>query len=441
MKSTGYQQPVTVRPCTGWRRWVFLQRVKLVIFLRSLPAIFSRRLGPGRVVAYLGRLLFFLGRLQQNKFVTIGKNTRLNMYVPGFPSRAFFTACDKFLVFDGPLPCATALISVTSACRFRCSHCYQRLDKGSDVAIDRLTAAVVFLQNQGVAFFNIEGGEPFLRFDRLLAVCTSIDHRSEIWINSTGDGISADRLRLLRATPVSTIMFSLHSARPERLNDFMGSSTAWITMQRGIALCHQEGIAVAFNVCLGREGYYNGELEEIMERAREFDAAMVQLIMPKSAGAWLHGGASQFSAEDIVHVKSVVHRYNHDKAYRSYPPISAQVNEEDPAMFGCTAGGTDRFYINAKGDVQPCEFLNLSFGSIAEEPFAPIFERMRAAFDPPGERHLCEACAPAIGQALRDQLHPVLPLNPVVSERIMECWDRGEETDLYRRLGGRTGRG
>ncbi len=49
-------------------------------------------------------------------------------------------------------------------------------------------------------------------------------------------------------------------------------------------------------------------------------------------------------------------------------------------MFVCTAGGTDRFYINAKGDVQTYEFLNFLFGNIGEEDFLTIYNRMRDHF-------------------------------------------------------------
>jgi MoaA/NifB/PqqE/SkfB family radical SAM enzyme len=416
------------------RRRLFLVQVKAAIFLRYLPRLVDRAVGPRRFVLFLRRLLFFLSHLERNKFVTIGRTTRLNMYVPGFPSRAFFTACDKFLAFGRKLPCATALISVTSACRFKCSHCYQRLDKGHDMPLERLVPAIRALQDHGVAFLNIEGGEPFLVFDRLLSVCESIDRRSEIWINSTGDGITAERLEKLKKTPVTAIMFSVHASKPQELNGFMGSARAWDTMVRGIERCHEAGMAVAFNVCLGREGYIDGEFEGIMEHAYRFGAALVQLIMPKPAGAWLQDRPAEFSAEDITRVKTLVSRYNHDPAFRRYPPISAQINEEDPAMFGCTAGGTDRFYINAKGDVQPCEFLNLSFGSIVEEDFGEIFTRMREEFDRPGVRFLCQAWAPAIADALREEGGPVLPLSKEASNRVMAGWDRGGHTELYRKI-------
>ena len=67
--------------------------------------------------------------------------------------------------------------------------------------------------------------------------------------------------------------------------------------------------------------------------------------------------------------------YNLRREYKDFPAIYAQSIEEDENHFGCTAGGIDRFYINAKGDVQPCEFLNISFGNVQDENFEDIYDK------------------------------------------------------------------
>ena len=78
------------------------------------------------------------------------------------------------------------------------------------------------------------------------------------------------------------------------------------------------------------------------------------------------------------------------RSYYEYPAITAQVVEEDEEHYGCAGGGTERFYINAKGDVQPCEFLNISFGNVKEESFSDIYSRMRDVFKTPGTNWLCD---------------------------------------------------
>lgn len=382
----------------------------------------------------LMRLNCFLEKFEHNKYAQIGDDIRMEMYVPGFPSKAFFTACNKFAVFNEKLPCIVALVSVTSACTYRCQHCYQRFDIGKDVDLIALISAVRSLQNHGVAFFNIEGGEPFLTYDRLFAVCNSIDDRSEIWINSTGNGITKERLLELKKTNIKAIMFSLHSAEPDQMNAFMGCNNAWDNMINAIELCHQTGISVAFNSCLPLEDFSNGNFEKVMQRAKDLGGFLIQLIKPKPSGGWLESGVQEYSSKDFEVVKDKVNMYNLKREYADFPSISAQIIEEDPDMFGCTAGGTDRVYINAKGDVQPCEFVNASFGNIIEEDFNVIFTRMRKAFETPQTTIMCEKYAKDIHKLYVDNHLKQLPLPKGISKHIFDGMKHNNPTKIYQKI-------
>ncbi|MCP3925314.1 MAG: radical SAM protein [Desulfobacterales bacterium] len=423
-----------VKNVNGINRFLFNIKIRSIVFFLFIKQVFTGKLSPFKLIPVLRRLEFFLGKLKENKFVSIDGKIRTGLYVPGLPSKPFETACNKFTVFGEKLPNTTVLISITSACSFNCTHCYQKNDIGKDVDLERLLSSVKKIQDSGVAFFNIEGGEPFIAYDRLKSICTEIDDRSEIWVNSTGHGMTIERLKELKNLGLTAVMFPLHNHKPAVMNSFMGSDKAWETISNGVDLCHKAGIAVSFNMCLSRDDFFNETFEECMGIANEKKAAIIQIIKPKSAGAWLEEGASEFSNNDLSQIREKVMNYNHNKEYADYPSISAQFMEEDPNMFGCTAGGTDRFYINAKGDVQPCEFLNVSFGNIAEEDFDLIYKRMREVFRTPKECWLCEKYSGDICDIYKTKNLKSLPLSPELTEKLINNFDWGENTKLYEKI-------
>ena len=423
-----------IKNVTGINKYFLIIYIKLSVFFHYLPEVLNKKLSIKNFIKLLKRLLLFIGKVKDNKFVKIGNIIKLDLYVPGFPSKAFYTACDKFKVFDNKLPCTTVLTSVTSACKFNCEHCYQKNDKGKDVDIDLLVNTINELQDMGIAFYNIEGGDPFLVFDRLKTLCQNIDDRSEIWINSTGDGITLERLEEIKNSNVVAIMFSMHEPEEKAFNKFMGNPNAWETLLRGIEICHKADVGVAINACLKKEDYYNGKLEKVLEKAKELNVCLIQLIVPKSSGGWLESNINPISKNDIIEIKKKINLYNLSYHNKSYPCILSQAIEEDHEHFGCTAGGTDRFYINAKGDVQPCEFLNISFGNIMNENFIDIYNRMREVFKVPSENLMCEEISQMILKAYKKNNLKTLPLTPEISKEIYDNWNRGKETDFYKKI-------
>lgn len=423
-----------VKTYIGFAKILVDIRVKIRVFIFITGLLFKGEVKISKYFRVLKRLLFFLSKMKHNKYVKIGSDIKMNLYVPAYPSKAFFYACRKMLEFEKKLPCITVLVSVTSACKYHCSHCYQKFDIGKDLDTDILIDTVKKMQEMGIAFFNIEGGEPFLVYDKLLKVCKAIDHRSEIIINTTGDTVTYERLKELKSLGnVTALMFSLHSDTAEGLNTFTGNDKAWENMSNAISAAHKAGIGVTFNSCLQKESFSDGTFEKIMEVARNFNAALIQLIKPKPAGGWLKSGAKVFNDNDVKILKEKVNSYNKQRKYKDYPFVYSQLMEEETEMFGCTAGGTDRFYINAKGDVQPCEFLNISFGNINSENFDDIYQHMRETFQIPGDCSLCEKYAEDIYKVFKESNSDSLPLNKQLSEQIFKNWKRGEIPDFYKK--------
>jgi len=113
----------------------------------------------------------------------------------------------------------------------------------------------------------------------------------------------------------------------------MGKDYAWNTLKAGVKLCHEAGLPVAFNTCLMKKDFYNGTLERIMDVAKDFNACLIQIIKPKPSGGWLAQEDIDFTPEDLAYIKAKVNQYNLRKEFSPYPSISAQIIEEDKAVF------------------------------------------------------------------------------------------------------------
>ena len=171
-----------------------------------------------------------------------------------------------------------------------------------------------------------------------------------------------------------------------------------------------------------------------MEHSKRFNGSILQLIKPKPAGGWLDTNLEPFLKSDVNHLLAKVDQYNLQKDFRLYTFISAMIREESESMFGCTAGATDRFYINAKGDLQPCEFLNISFGNIQEDDFDQIYEKMRKVFERPSSCLLCEKYAHSVYALKKKYNLNSLPLPPDISEELYTNWDREGKVYFYDKL-------
>lgn len=422
-----------IRNITNMKRISVLGKVKTDLFFHYLPLLFKKKLDLKHYLLLIQRFNTLLKSFKVNKFYKIGKKIKLDHSLPLFGSDNFYRYMDKFINFDNKLSCSTAVISITNDCSFKCKHCYQRFDIGSDVDIKLLVKMIRELMKQGVTNFFIEGGDPFIQFDRLVKVCETIGTNGEITINSTGDGITLEKLKNLKnCCNIHTIAFSMNSPINDDINFFMGQDYAWNTLKHGMKLCNIASIPASLNCCFHNGHYENGNFEYLMEIAKDLKISHVKLIHPKAAGAWLQGSFPEFESREIDYVKNLVKKYNRSRKYSRYPAVTAQVVEEDTEHYGCRAGGSDLIYINAKGDIQPCEFLNISFGNIAEEEFSVIYERMREEFKTPGTKWLCEAYSEKIYAEFKKG--EILPLSVERTKHLYSNWNRGDATPLYYKI-------
>ena len=360
---------------------------------------------------------------------------KLDFYLPRYPSPAFFTALEDKVICRPPRP-VSVVLSISKACAYKCPHCYQRKDDPRELPLPILVENVRKMRDFGIVAWAVEGGEPLLRFERLEAVLAEIAGL-EVWVNSTGHDATPEKIRRLAELKVTGIMSSIHSIDAHTHDEFTGVAGSWRRALDFLRDCREAGMLVGFNTVLSDREVVEGGIDSIMDLAGENDCDYVQLIHPKACGAWM---GKQFDASlhaEAVRVACEAQRKYNSAKSRIPTILTAQVYEESPEMLGCCCGGIDRFYVGASGEVQPCEFVNISFGNLAEVPFETAYARMRKAFAVPCEewtcaRHADEIALSAVALAKAGEK---LPLPWSETEKLVADWKCGTPTKVYDKMG------
>ncbi len=362
-------------------------KIKLLIFWDYTINVLTKEIDFKAYFKSIKKVNSFLRVLKYNKVMDYEGKKRIDLYIPFFKSKAFKTSVYKYLDLRKDMTASTVLLNITNACLVECTNYYEQDNSGveHDVDIDVLIKVINQLQELEVSFFNIEGGEPFLKYDRLKKLCDAVDKRSEIWINSTGYNMTLESVKNLN---VDGFMFSYSPYKSEILS----KQYMYDNLLNGINICQKLKIPFVLNVSMSREDFHNGTFETILENAKEFGAIMVQITKPKSTGGWIEDSGVFFSEEDLKVAYEKVLIYNTNFSYKEYPAISAQINEDDKKIFGCNAFGVEKFCIDANGDIQPCEILKTKIGNIQEDDFISIYNHMRKIIDKPVS---CAACKKA----------------------------------------------
>ena len=415
---------------SGLRKRLLYVRVALHVATAFLFKALGRSMPFSRYFPFLRRAWLFLRTIRHSKVVKLKGTYKLHLYLPAYPTPAFFRSLDK-LHSDNPPP-VTVVLSMTRACRYNCPHCYQKHDSGQELELSKLIETAREMQRIGVTMFDIEGGEPLLRFERLEALLSALDETCEPWINTTGDGLTEEKLARLKQLGLAGAMVSLHSPVEKHHDEFTGVKGSFQTALRALKSFSDAGMHAVVNCCPSPESVAYGELEHIFHIAHDANCSFVQVIHGKAAGGWLETDPNRYNeAFDIL--KQTHLRYNSCEKMQ-FLAASVQVFEVFKGVLGCTAGAIDRFYVGAEGEVQPCEFLNISFGSVADEPFMEIYRRMRQYFPCGRTEWLCCTKAREIAQAIAENGGST-PLEREQTERLVSNWDKYEPTPLYRKLG------
>jgi MoaA/NifB/PqqE/SkfB family radical SAM enzyme len=169
----------------------------------------------------------------------------------------------------------------------------------------------------------------------------------------------------------------------------------------GIKRTKDAGLLAGISTYATPERLSSGQVVEMIELAGSLGADEITIFDVVPTGRLLHEDRKHLlSDEDKDELCRLEDRYNRDNGL---PHVITQAHVNGPTGVGCYAGWC-QFYVTAFGDMTPCDFTPLSFGSVAENPVSEVWRAMISHEEYCRHRSSCRMQNPEFRARLIDRL-------------------------------------
>ena len=390
-----------------------------VISTLQVMGMFARLVG--RVP--LGHLWYLLARMRDEKPHRFAGQLRVNSFFPPCPTPAFDRFCQA-LIDRRRVPYSTYL-AVTGECPFRCPHCSYAGRATGQLTSEQLLDVVRQIKEVGTCTLGLTGGEPLLRGD-LEELIAAAGPEMVCIVFTTGHGLDARRAGRLASAGVSSVTVGIESADPDVHDAVRECPGSFAEAVSAVRVCRAANIYTAVSTVGTRERITNGDLERMYELARQWGVGEFRIRTPVAPGARSRREVAMLTPDERRALGDFHVEHNHRP---DGPAVVSLARLESDALFGCGAG-FHHLFIDATGQVCPCDLTPLSFGDVTTEPLADIWQRMGEFFPLPRRGCLMAGLAGRLGQE-----GAPLPVSRDRSERICPpCRSDQPLPESYRRL-------
>jgi MoaA/NifB/PqqE/SkfB family radical SAM enzyme len=324
----------------------------------------------------LSIIVYLCLKLRNEKPHFFKEQLRINSCIPPYPSNSFDRFID-ILVNKKRLPHSINL-AVTSKCPYNCPHCSYGKRKKEDLSTDKMLGLVEEIKGLGTAILGITGGEPMLR-DDLDQIISAAQPEMTTNIFSTGYAFEEKKAEKLSKAGVGMITIGVESTDNNIQDRIRGKKGSLEIAINAINLCKKYKIYPAIGTIGTRERIQNGELDRIYNFGKSFDVGEMRLIFPAATGNWTGSTHEILRNEELQLLKEFQIKYNKKPAG---PVVASLAYLESEEMMGCNTG-SQYLFIDAGGEVCPCDLMPLSFGNVTEKSLKEIWKEMQKHFPRP----------------------------------------------------------
>ncbi|MCB2186894.1 MAG: radical SAM protein [Deltaproteobacteria bacterium] len=376
-----------------------------------------RRLSPRRKLA-LARVS------RQSKATRLDGQIYSNTFTPPYPSPAY----DRYLrglisLAEGrPVP-VIANFAVTAKCPCNCWHCsFASREKKKELSTAELRQAIGQVQALGASVIGFTGGEPLLRPD-LEEIIASVGPDSTPLLFTTGFELDRARVRRLKEAGLKMPVVSLDHHTAAVHDRGRRRAGMFDTALKALELFREEGFYVSVSFVPTRELMDDpADLWRTIEFFRAQGVNDMRLTSPILSGRLTARPEEKLTPANVAAIHDIQRKCT---TTPGYPGVFAYDYFESQRFYGCGAG-FNYLFVDAEGNVCPCDFTMISLGNLREAPLAEIWQAMSGRFRLPG----VTCYANRINDTLAVLQPKVWPLGPAESGEVLDQHQPYQEDEL-----------
>ncbi|HUJ30411.1 MAG TPA: radical SAM protein [Candidatus Acidoferrum sp.] len=259
-------------------------------------------------------------------------------------------------------------LDVTYRCNERCEHCYLEHDDRGEMTTAEIRALLQQLEEAGVFFLTLSGGEPLVRRDCFDIIEYARSLQFNVKLKTNAVLIREREARLLRSLGVEQVQISVYSHRSEVHDSITRLPGSLRRTLEGVRLLREHGLKVSVANVLMKSN--SADSEGVRAMAGELGAHYMldPTITPMIDGRTvvLQYRAAPRELASVFHNSQLVGNVEEFCA----PP--APVDDDILDGLPCSAGHT-ACYISPYGDLYPCVQFPLACGNVRRERFLDIW--------------------------------------------------------------------
>jgi MoaA/NifB/PqqE/SkfB family radical SAM enzyme len=240
-----------------------------------------------------------------------------------------------------------------------------RKDELSTFEVFSLLEEVAKLGTRWIYYF---GGEPLLRGDILELVSYGQKLGLKSRLDTNGYLLSEKTVGELRRSGLDKIGVSIDDPDPVRHNALRNLPGLFEKAIEAIKYCVQEDLYCYISTYATKENINNGRLKSLIGLAESLRVNHIRILFPACSGKFLHMPEIRLTLKERQKMLNMVGKSDF---------VFFEEKVSDRLDEGYCASVRKAFiYISFHGEVQPCPFVPISFGTIRSEPLAKIIQRM-----------------------------------------------------------------